>query len=76
MIHLPNDPSELGLPDDHDRVYDPLWAAFSETGILVHHHRDTTLPHSREVIERQCAGVAANEREQVLAGNARRFYGL
>lgn len=38
VVHLPNYPSELGLPDYHDRRYDPLWAAFSETGIPVHHH--------------------------------------
>lgn len=38
VIHLPNYPSELGLPDYHDRRYDPLWSAFSETGIPVHHH--------------------------------------
>ena len=25
-VHLPNFPSELGLPDYHDRSYDPLWA--------------------------------------------------
>lgn len=199
VIHLPNYPSELGLPDYHDRVYDPLWAAFSETGIPVHHHLgnsnamwdlfrrdptpqagiynamnqmalgenigfwilpgtlarfpqlkvvivesglgwvpfylatldrraqgpfdfpeldelpsfyfhrqmyltffddalglrlrhelgvenilwssdyphpDTTWPHSREVIERQFAGVPADERELILSGNARRLYGL
>jgi predicted TIM-barrel fold metal-dependent hydrolase len=199
VIHLPNYPSELGLPDYHERVYDPLWAAFSETGIPVHHHLgnsqgmwdlfrrdptpqagiynamnqmalgenigfwilpgtlarfpelkvvivesglgwvpfylatldrrargafdfpelkelpsfyfhrqmyltffddelglrlrhelgvenilwssdyphpDTTWPHSREVIERQFAGVPADERTKILSGNARRLYGL
>jgi predicted TIM-barrel fold metal-dependent hydrolase len=37
-VHLPNYPSELGLPDYHDHSYDPLWTALSELGIPVHHH--------------------------------------
>jgi predicted TIM-barrel fold metal-dependent hydrolase len=37
-VHLPNYPSELGLADYHDEVYDPLWAVLSETGISISHH--------------------------------------
>ena len=37
-VHLPNFPSELGLPDYHDPVYDPLWGALQETGISISHH--------------------------------------
>ncbi len=37
-VHLPNFPSELGLPDYHERVYDPLWGVLQETGISISHH--------------------------------------
>ena len=37
-VHLPNFPSELGLPDYHDESYDPLWGALQETGISISHH--------------------------------------
>jgi predicted TIM-barrel fold metal-dependent hydrolase len=37
-VHLPNFPSELGLPDYHDEVYEPLWDALQETGIPISHH--------------------------------------
>jgi len=37
-VHLPNFPSELGLPDYHDDVYDPLWGVLQETGISISHH--------------------------------------
>jgi predicted TIM-barrel fold metal-dependent hydrolase len=37
-IHLPNYPSELGLPDYHEKVYEPLWGALEETGISISHH--------------------------------------
>lgn len=37
-IQIPNFPSELGMPDYHDRKYDPLWQAFSDTGIVVANH--------------------------------------
>jgi predicted TIM-barrel fold metal-dependent hydrolase len=37
-VHLPNFPSELGLPDYHEEVYDPLWAALQETGVSISHH--------------------------------------
>jgi predicted TIM-barrel fold metal-dependent hydrolase len=37
-VHLPNFPSEFGLPDYHDEVYDPLWGALQETGISISHH--------------------------------------
>ena len=37
-VHLPNFPSEIGLPDYHDDVYDPLWGVLQETGIAISHH--------------------------------------
>jgi len=37
-VHLPNFPSELGLPDYHDEGYDPLWGVLQETGISISHH--------------------------------------
>ena len=37
-VHLPNWPHELGLPDYHEHVYDPLWSALQETGISISHH--------------------------------------
>jgi len=37
-VHLPNWPSELGLPDYHEPVYDPLWSVLQETGISISHH--------------------------------------
>jgi predicted TIM-barrel fold metal-dependent hydrolase len=37
-VHLPNYPSEFGLPDYHDAVYDPLWGVLQETGISISHH--------------------------------------
>ena len=33
-------PTEFGLADVHDRRYDPLWAALSDTGITVLNHLD------------------------------------
>jgi predicted TIM-barrel fold metal-dependent hydrolase len=37
-VHLPNWPSEFGLPDYHDERYNPLWGVLSETGISISHH--------------------------------------
>ncbi|HUP73493.1 MAG TPA: amidohydrolase family protein [Acidimicrobiales bacterium] len=37
-VHLPNWPHELGLPDYHEHIYDPLWSALQETGISISHH--------------------------------------
>ena len=37
-VHLPNFPSEVGLPDYHEAVYDPLWGVLQETGISISHH--------------------------------------
>ncbi len=37
-VHLPNFPSELGLPDYHDESYNRLWGALQETGISISHH--------------------------------------
>jgi len=35
-------PQEYGLPDVHDRRYDPLWSALQETGITILHHLELT----------------------------------
>jgi predicted TIM-barrel fold metal-dependent hydrolase len=37
-VHLPNWPSEFGLPDYHESVYDPLWHELEETGLSISHH--------------------------------------
>jgi predicted TIM-barrel fold metal-dependent hydrolase len=37
-VHLPNFPSEIGLPDYHDPCYDRLWGALQETGLSISHH--------------------------------------
>jgi predicted TIM-barrel fold metal-dependent hydrolase len=37
-VHLPNFPSEFGLPDYHEERYNPLWAVLQETGISISHH--------------------------------------
>ena len=37
-VHLPNFPSEIGLPDYWDESYDPLWSVLQETGISISHH--------------------------------------
>jgi predicted TIM-barrel fold metal-dependent hydrolase len=50
-VHLPNYPSELGLPDYHEHTYDPLWAALSETDIAISHHLGTP-PHLYKVFQR------------------------
>ena len=50
-VHLPNFPSELGLPDYHESSYDPLWAVLSDTGIAISHHLGTA-PHLFNVLQR------------------------
>jgi uncharacterized protein len=37
-VHIPNHPSEVGLPDYHDERYDPLWSILQETDISISHH--------------------------------------
>ena len=37
-VHLPNFPSEFGLPDYHDSSYDLLWGVLQETGVSISHH--------------------------------------
>jgi predicted TIM-barrel fold metal-dependent hydrolase len=39
-------------------------------------HGGSTWPHSREAVERQCAGIGAAIREKLIWGNAAKFYGL
>ena len=52
-IQIPNFPSELGMPDYHDKRYEKLWSAFEETGIVVANH--LTLKNALwEVFRRDC----------------------
>jgi predicted TIM-barrel fold metal-dependent hydrolase len=57
-VHLPNFPSELGLPDYHDESYDPLWGALQDTGISISHHLGTR-PSLWEVFRRDPTPQAA-----------------
>src|SRR3984957_5937416 len=50
-VHLPNFPSEVGLPDYHDHVYDPLWGVLSETNVAISHHLGNA-PHLYKVFQR------------------------
>ena len=50
-VHLPNWPSEVGLPDYHEPHYDRLWGALSETGIAISHHLGNA-PHLYDVMQR------------------------
>ena len=43
-VQVPPFPADLGLPDFHDRSYEPLWAVLSETGIAVLNHLDIQTP--------------------------------
>jgi predicted TIM-barrel fold metal-dependent hydrolase len=37
-VQLPSFPADLGLPDYHDRRYDPIWSALQEADIPISHH--------------------------------------
>ena len=50
-VHLPNFPSELGLPDYHETVYDPLWSVLQETGVSISHHLGNK-PYLYDVLRR------------------------
>jgi predicted TIM-barrel fold metal-dependent hydrolase len=39
-------------------------------------HTDTTWPDSKKYIEESLAGVPADDRHKILAGNAMKLYGL
>ena len=69
-VHLPNYPSELGLPDYHEARYDPLWAVLSRrpASAISHHlgnrfwhwdvfRRDPT-PQSGIFTSLPCMGLA------------------
>ncbi len=50
-MHLPNFPSELGLPDYHEASYDPLWGALEPSlhwipGFLSQLDRKVAGPHN------------------------------
>jgi predicted TIM-barrel fold metal-dependent hydrolase len=37
-VQLPSYPTEYGVPDVHDKRYDPLWAAISEAELTIFNH--------------------------------------
>jgi predicted TIM-barrel fold metal-dependent hydrolase len=39
-------------------------------------HTDTTFPHSHQYLDEHFQGVPAQERYQIVCGNAARLYGL
>jgi len=43
-VLLPGTPPGLGLPQLHERYYDPLWAVCAETGTPVNHHTGSAAP--------------------------------
>jgi predicted TIM-barrel fold metal-dependent hydrolase len=86
-VHLPNFPSELGLPDYHERVYDPLWGVLQETGMSISHHlgnrhwlydifrRDPT-PQSAIFTSMPALALAEVIAWWILTGTLERFPGL
>ncbi len=86
-VHLPNFPSELGLPDYHEQLYDPLWGALQETGISISHHlgnrnslwdvfrRDPT-PQSAIFTSLPAMALAEVVAWWILTGTLERFPGL
>lgn len=86
-VHLPNFPSELGLPDYHDTCYDPLWSVLQETGISISHHlgnrtwlydvfqRDPT-PQAAIFTSMPGLGLAEVIAWWILTGTLERFPGL
>ena len=83
-VHLPNYPSEFGLPDYHDTRYDPLWGALSETGLPISQHlgikeslwdvfrRDPT-PSKGIFTSLPALALAENLAFWILAGTLARF---
>ncbi|HEV8298017.1 MAG TPA: amidohydrolase family protein [Acidimicrobiales bacterium] len=57
-VHLPNFPSELGLPDYHEPHYDRLWGVLSETGLSISHHLGNR-PSLYDVLKRDPTPQAA-----------------
>jgi predicted TIM-barrel fold metal-dependent hydrolase len=86
-VHLPNYPSEFGLPDYHDTCYDPLWGVLQETGISISHHlgvrhwlwdvfqRDPT-PQSAIFTSLPALALAEVINWWILTGTLERFPGL
>jgi predicted TIM-barrel fold metal-dependent hydrolase len=83
-VHLPNYPSEFGLPDYHDTRYDPLWGVLSETGLPISQHlgikeslwdvfrRDPT-PSKGIFTSLPALALAENLAFWILAGTLARF---
>ena len=86
-VHLPNFPSELGLPDYHEQLYDPLWGVLQETGLSISHHlgnrnslwevfrRDPT-PQSAIFTSLPAMALAEVVAWWILTGTLERFPGL
>jgi predicted TIM-barrel fold metal-dependent hydrolase len=57
-VHLPNFPSELGLPDYWESHYDRLWGVLQETKLSISHHLGNR-PHLWDVFRRDPTPQAA-----------------
>ena len=57
-VHLPNHPSELGLPEYHEPVYDRLWSVLCETDVAITHHLGNR-PYLFDVLRRDPTPQAA-----------------
>lgn len=86
-VHLPNFPSEIGLPDYHDERYDRLWGVLQETGISISHHLGNRLwlydvfrrdPTPQMAIFTSLPSLALSEviAWWILTGTLERFPGL
>ena len=86
-VHLPNFPSEFGLPDYPEKVYDPLWGALQETGLSISHHLGNRVflwdvfrrdPTRQAAIFTSLPGLALAEviAWWILTGTLERFPGL
>ena len=86
-LQLPVFPAELGAPDYHDAVYDPLWAVITETGLPICCHtgfnaalddvarRDPT-PHRGIVVPMMALAAAEAFGMWIMGGVFERFADL
>jgi predicted TIM-barrel fold metal-dependent hydrolase len=87
-LQLPVYPIELGAPDYHDRGYDPLWAAISETGLpacfhiglapITYYPTDTEMPQWAQGTLQPIAGMFTSVQcgQFILSGVFERFPAL
>ena len=43
-VLLPGTPPDIGLPQLHDKCYEPIWQAAAETGMPLNHHTGSAAP--------------------------------